>query len=103
MCSPTFAPYSSQPTAEPTPTINPPPNFNWAAFSIDGRGGTFVTPAGTYNIGIACGAEYGLLAMDVDVKNGAHGLTTLQTLDIDGMTLKEANGAIAEYCRPRPR
>jgi hypothetical protein len=39
------------------------------------------------NIGIACGVEYGLVAIDVDVKNGARGMETLRDLELGLPTL----------------
>jgi len=39
------------------------------------------------NIGIACGAEYGIVVVDVDIKNGARGMQTWHALAIDALTL----------------
>jgi bifunctional DNA primase/polymerase-like protein/AAA domain-containing protein/primase-like protein len=39
------------------------------------------------NVGIACGAAYNLLVLDVDVKNGARGLKTLEALGANTLTL----------------
>jgi hypothetical protein len=39
------------------------------------------------NIGVAVGARYGLLVVDVDTKNGARGLETLAALEVDVLTL----------------
>lgn len=39
------------------------------------------------NIGVACGADYGIVVVDVDVKNGARGMETWRELAIDTLTL----------------
>ena len=39
------------------------------------------------NVGVACGPEYGLAVVDVDVKNGARGMETLRGLEIAVPTL----------------
>jgi hypothetical protein len=39
------------------------------------------------NVGVSCGADFGIVVLDVDVKNGARGLETLKDLWIDMPTL----------------
>jgi hypothetical protein len=63
-----------------------PAGFKNATTTADTIAGWFdVKPK--CNVGIACGAEYGIVVFDVDTKNGARGLETLKNLWIDVPTL----------------
>lgn len=72
-------------TKRPDPLLAPE-GFKNAATDAETVGGWFDAKPRA-NVGIACGREFGLLVLDIDVKGDALGMATLAELSIDVPTL----------------